>query len=246
MILGTLFDHPLVECILILLMNIAMLAYLFIKRPFKEKIAQIQQVVLELFTLVVNISVFILAVFDARHSEAFDQRKTIGKLLIIINMIFNFTVAGFMLLLLVLQGWEIYKDYKSRRQEKKLLRVKPLRSVLGLQNMASVDSLSKSPSKKVLDSDLKVTEFVRSNTKNDSETCQPLNKTLFEETILLNHPQRSTLVHENEVREQTLDSSRNGQNEVENSPIIPHSSGIKSLDPKRQQIRKRRRLDYFQ
>ena len=254
LILATLFDHPLVECILILLMNIAMLAYLFIKKPFKEMVAQAQQVILELITMVVNISVLILAVFDAKHSEAFDQRKTIGKLLIIVNMIFNFTVVGFMLLLLFLQAWEIYKDYKSRRQEKKL-RAKPTRGIFSLQNIASLES-SKSPSKKVLDNDLKVTDFVRSNTKNNPE---PVHKTLFEETILLNNPQRSTLVEENELREPTLEasmgmmsSSRNGQNELgqlENSSIIPNASGmtlVKSLDPKRQQIRKRRRLDYFQ
>ncbi len=258
LILATLFDHPLVECILILLMNIAMLAYLFIKKPFKEILAQVQQVVLEMITMVVNVNVLILAIFDASHSEAFDQRKTIGKFLIIINMIFNFIVAGFMLLILFTQGWEIYKDYRSRRQEK-TLKIKAARNILSLQNLASMESNSKSPSKGGLDSDLKVTEFVRSsNTKINSETCLPINKGPFEETILLNHPQRSTLVDENEMRENTLEasmvmmsSSRNAPSELgqlESSSIFPNSSGltlIKNLDPTRQQIRKRRRLDSF-
>ncbi len=243
LILATGFDHPLAECILILLMNVAMLAYLFLKRPFKEKLAQIQQVVLEVITMVVNVSVLILAAFDAKNSEAFDQRKTIGKLLIIINMVFNFTVVGFMLVNLFIQGWEIYKDYKSRRQEKRL-RVKAPRNIL------SLDEKIKSPSKlsKALDNnDLKVTDFLRANV-NPSETCQTMIKTQFDETIILNNLQRNTL---NDSIEMTISSTKNGNGGIDSSIVSPHPSQfavmglIRPHDGKRHKIKKIRKGDQF-
>ncbi len=123
-ILTTLFEHPLTECVLILLMNIVMLLYLVIKKPFREVFAQVQQIVLELITFIVNVSVLILAILDKRQLEAFDQRKTIGKLLIIINMVFNFSIVFFMLFSLGSQGWEIYQDYKQRHQLSKMKNLK--------------------------------------------------------------------------------------------------------------------------
>jgi len=38
------------------------------------------------------------------------------------NMVLNFTLTGFMLFSLFMQGWEIYKDSQSHRQAKKLKR----------------------------------------------------------------------------------------------------------------------------
>jgi len=247
LILSTLFNHPLVECILILLMNIAMLVYLLIRRPFREKIGQIQQVVLELITMVVNVSVLILAVFDARNSEAFDQRKTIGKLLIVINMVFNFAIVGFMLLNLFIQGFEIYKDYKSRRQEKRL-RVKAPRNVLSLQQNNDDDAI-KSPSKlsKALENnDLKVTDFLRAR-ENPSETCQAMIKTQFDETIILNNLQRNTM---NDSMDITINSTKNGGG-IDSSIVSPHPSQfsvmgfIRPHDGKRPKIRKIRKVEQF-
>ena len=244
LILATLFNHPLTECILILLMNVAMLVYLFIKRPFKEIMAQVQQVVLELITMVVNISVLIMAVWDNRNMKAFDGRMKIGKMLIIINMIFNFIVVFFMLFSLVSQGWEVYKEYKGRTKGKKL-RLKAPRNIL-----TSLES-SKGGSK-TFENELKVTDFVRNNhSENPSETCQGILKTGFEDTFI-NNPQRN-LSEQSQVLDTNMMMIDSAKNVLDTSSIFPSepagfsvTSSIRPMDMRRLQVRKRRRkLDHL-
>ncbi len=219
-ILATLFEHPLTECILILLMNIAMLLYLIIKRPFKDIVGQIQQLVMELITFVVNVSILILAILDRKQLEAFDERKTLGKLLIIINMVFNFSIVFFMLFSLGRQGFEVYKEYKDRRRKVKAIN-KSVRGMISLQNVSSI-------------------EVAKNNIKNEGntieETCQTMIKTRFEE-----NGKAGAL---NDQSQPSLDSSMmisSYRSQMESSSRIVNPYVIENYKPVKQaKIRKRR------
>jgi len=224
-ILTTLFDHPLTECVLILLMSIGMMTYLLIKKPFNELAAMIQQVVLELITLAVSISVLILAVFDSKNSEAFNQRERIGKALIIMNMIFNLFVILFMLLGLFMQGWEIYKDYKSKKVPRKAFQNKTYPQVL---NKAKENDKNR------------VT-----NRESQSDTNQTMIKSHFDDILF----QRNTL------NEQVIESSieKNDAKGDDSSFVVPNQDVHPQILSARQEgihqelmrIKRRIRIDSF-
>jgi len=221
-ILTTLFDHPLVECVLIFLMSLAMLLYLFIKRPFKDVLGQVQQVVLELITLTVNVAVLILAILDQKELEAFDQRDKIGRFLIMINMVFNFLTVFFMLLCLGQQGYEVYLEYRQRRRCGKNVKLKGSRNIINLQNVASIVHVNGNNSKKM---------------ENSSETCQTILKTKAEDNMMTvsfwKNPQQG------EALEQSMDSSGTINSFRNNPQMMLRESGF-SLERRKKKWRKRK------
>jgi len=118
LILATMFKHPLVQTILIMILNCLMIVYLFIKKPFESTIDFSQQLFFEFIGLIVNFCVFVNAILDTGKYEAIGTRKNIGKLIIICNMIFNFVTATFMLFFVaqILVGF--YKTQQQKRANK--------------------------------------------------------------------------------------------------------------------------------
>ena len=89
LIITTMFLHPLVQTILLLVLNLSMVAYLIWYRPFDSLFDGTQQLFYEVITLSVNVSVLIMAIMDVIHSSGYQLRRELGKFLIIVNMIFN-------------------------------------------------------------------------------------------------------------------------------------------------------------
>jgi len=118
LILTTLFGYPLVQTILILILNLAIVAFLFAKQPFKKRCGFFQQLFYESVTLAVNICVIILAAKDQERSTAYDLRQTTGKFIIITNLVFNFTVIVFLVFGLIMTLKENYQEYKAKRVKK--------------------------------------------------------------------------------------------------------------------------------
>jgi len=120
LLLTLMFDHPLVECIFILVLNIAMVAYLLLLPPFKSAFDATQQLFYEVVTLSVNVSVLILAIMDSIDSpDDPGFRSQIGRFIIIVNMVFNFGSLAFMLVKAFQTFYEIYKAYKERKSKHK-------------------------------------------------------------------------------------------------------------------------------
>jgi len=142
LILVTLFEHPLAQCIIILTLSIMMLLYLVIVRPFATTSGQIQQIFFEFIIFIVSLSTLILAVMENKGSTSMDSRQRIGKLLIIVNLIFNFSALGFMILQLGLQAWELYKNSRFSKifPQKKKIRLDPTFTNSAIQ--LRMDSLS--------------------------------------------------------------------------------------------------------
>ena len=118
LILATMFKHPLVQTILIMILNCLMIAYLFIKKPFENIIDFGQQLFFECIGFVVNFCVFINAILDTGKYEATAARKNIGKLIIVCNMIFNFVTACFMLFFVAQILVDFYKTQQLKRASK--------------------------------------------------------------------------------------------------------------------------------
>jgi len=120
-LLTLLFDYPLVECIVILILNLGMVAYLLLLPPFKSVFDATQQLFYEIVTLAVNVSVLVLAIMDRIDSpDSDDTRSHIGRFIIIINMIFNFGSLAFMLVKAFQTLYEIYKTYKAKKRVHKI------------------------------------------------------------------------------------------------------------------------------
>jgi len=117
-ILATMFEYPLAQTIIITLLDCLMIAYLFIKRPFKSSFDAAQQYFFEFITLIVNATVLINAILDTGEYQAFQARKNIGKIIIIANMIFNFVTAIFMLIAIFQVLIEFYREEKQKRAKK--------------------------------------------------------------------------------------------------------------------------------
>jgi len=119
LILTTLFNHPLAQTIIILILNVAMFGYLLLRPPLTSKFDGAQQLYYEFITLSVNFSVLILAILDAIDSIGVELRTSIGRFVIAINMCFNFGALLFMLVSLGMLLKEIYQEYKAKSQAKK-------------------------------------------------------------------------------------------------------------------------------
>ncbi len=105
LLLVILFKYPFIEAIVILVMNISMLAYLFITRPLKERLQEVQQICCELILLVVNVSILILAIHDHRHSGDQHLVEVFGKIIIIANVAFIIAVFFY---LIVVVAWKYH------------------------------------------------------------------------------------------------------------------------------------------
>ena len=88
------------------------------KRPYKESIDFTQQIINESVTFIVVGSVLIQAVMGDGGSRT--TRNALGKLIIIINIIFNYVTLLFMvykLVLIVKAGIKAYKEYKEKQTD---------------------------------------------------------------------------------------------------------------------------------
>ena len=147
----TLFEHPLVQTILILLLNIIMFAYLIMKAPYKNNFDAAQQIFYEFVSLVVNITILIMAMFDRVSASATGMRKDMGKLIIIINFIFNFATLLFIIVKLFLEAKEAYFNYKKKTRNRKKNFVNILDSSLGNNSTSNLNSSSVIPTNKIFD-----------------------------------------------------------------------------------------------
>jgi len=117
-IVGYTYDYPLLQAALIVCINLMMTLYLIITRPMKAKINFVQQITFELLLLIFNINICILAVADELESEAFEMRKNIGELIVMLNIIVPLLSTVFIVLKIVLLGIEVYKEFKLKKKKK--------------------------------------------------------------------------------------------------------------------------------
>ena len=119
-IVSYLYKNPLPQAILILLLNLAMVVYLVIKKPMKKLINLIQQLTIESILLVFNICVLILAFADNANSDSIGMRNNIGEVMSAINIIMPTASMALIAVKLLLIAKEFYDDYKLSKKVEKL------------------------------------------------------------------------------------------------------------------------------
>ena len=122
LIIGYMFDHPVAQMVLILIINLVMLAYFSLIRPHQRKIQLAECLVGEVALLIVNICTLALSILDTMGAEAIVSRVRLGNAIIGINLSL---IMGSCLILLIKIGLQLSKMYKHMRNRRLARKVKP-------------------------------------------------------------------------------------------------------------------------
>ena len=94
-IIATLYNHPLIQAILIMVLSLLMLGFMILKRPFKLFVNLLQHVIGELILFSVNMSIIVLAGLDMGGHNTESVRDRQGHYFIICSMIMSFLAPMF-------------------------------------------------------------------------------------------------------------------------------------------------------
>ena len=114
LIIATLFHHPVIQIVLMIILNLSLIIYLLIKRPFISNIDLAQNLSYELILLTVNGSLLAFSVMDEERTGVRDH---LAQLIIICSMIFTFLPIFFLTLKAIVLGIQFYKDYKKKARK---------------------------------------------------------------------------------------------------------------------------------
>ena len=117
LILTTMFDHPLPQMIIWLALNIGMMIYLFLYKPFKNLFNLVQQVFYEILLFVALIVLLILISLDMRNSADMTTRDVLGKILIFESLLFSYGTILITCLKILFIGFEAFKEYKAKKAQ---------------------------------------------------------------------------------------------------------------------------------
>lgn len=108
--LSTLFEYPVVQAVLAMLMSLGMIAYLLITRPFIKTINTIGQIVLEILLFSYYICVLALAISDSNGNSDLESRERIGTVMMVFSFFAQIFTFLFALLKAVMLGIKLYKQ----------------------------------------------------------------------------------------------------------------------------------------
>lgn len=106
---------PLFQAAFLLIFSLIMCGYVVIFRPLKELQELLVTLFNEILLLIVNVCVFILAVYDAVESDNQHSREMMGEVIIKISLIFGFLAIIFMIVQIILICIEIYQTIQTYR-----------------------------------------------------------------------------------------------------------------------------------
>jgi len=127
LVFATLFEYPLVQIILLLILNVGMIIFIFLKRSFKEVLDTCGQLFCELVLLIANICMLVMCIFD-QNGESLEHLEAIERLsrcVIVINLIL---LIGCAVLLILGIGRMLWKMYQEKQKEKKEVSIPQTRS----------------------------------------------------------------------------------------------------------------------
>ena len=111
-IIACLISKPFIQAVLILLMNILMVLYLFMRTPIKNKFKLVQQILQELILLVVNTCVLMIASLDLSARVDSLTRRIAGEIILYSNLLLSLLGPVFIVLLIILELLAIRRKNK--------------------------------------------------------------------------------------------------------------------------------------
>ena len=138
MVIGYLFNHPLAQAILIVLMSFMMLAFLSIQRPYRKTFELIKAITYESILFVVNICILVLAIMDHRGLYMKEERVRLGDVIILTNTLFNVVAVVFIGIEIVLRSIKAYKISKQIKNRGLAFWIKMLVTLFEPQDLEDV------------------------------------------------------------------------------------------------------------
>jgi len=120
-----------------------MIVYLLMKRPMKQLINFIQQVILEVILFAFNICVLSLAIMDQVGNQDAENRDRIGKTIVYINLAISILSVVLMGAKFLVLASEIYKEWRKnragKRKAKKVVEIEQTRGMGGGRRLQEDD-----------------------------------------------------------------------------------------------------------
>jgi len=123
LIITLLYDSPLTQCMLLIIMDGTFLVFLAAKRAIKSTIDLIEIALLKLVLLMVNVSLLVMASVRFDESNFGGIRDGGSGFLVSLNLMFTFLPYVFMTAKLGMSGWEFYKTQKEIAKGKEMKRI---------------------------------------------------------------------------------------------------------------------------
>ena len=120
LIIANLYNYPLVQGIFINILTILMFGYLVIKRPLKDILELVQLFLNEIFLIIVNICVLILAIIDHAGIKGQDLRDGICEAVVKVIVIFSSSALAFIALRILISLYLFYKLLRRLKAQGKL------------------------------------------------------------------------------------------------------------------------------
>jgi len=118
LLLTTLFDHPLAQMIILLVLNIAMIIYLLWKSPFDNFFNFLQQIFYEALFFLALITLLALIGIDMQNSPNSSARDVLGKILIVESLLYTYGTIFITCLKVLMIALEFLKKYRQQRAQR--------------------------------------------------------------------------------------------------------------------------------
>jgi len=115
LLLTLLFDHPLAQMLILLAMNIAMIAYLLVLKPFKNIFNLAQQLFYEALFFVALVTLILLIALDNHYPNDADSRENLSRIIIYETLVFKYGTLAITGMKVGIMVVEAYKDYKKKK-----------------------------------------------------------------------------------------------------------------------------------
>ena len=116
LIIAYLFNHPLVQTCLLVVLSIFMLSYIISLRPFKSKLVFTQNITDEISLFTINICLLTLAILDSLGIHTLPTREMLGNVIIAMNIGISITSNIYLLAYLFLGLKNAYKMTKKLKK----------------------------------------------------------------------------------------------------------------------------------
>ena len=115
--IAILYQQPLAQAIIILVLTTVMVLYLIAKRPFKMLVNFLQQTIAEIILLIVNVCVLSLSIMDKIGDMNHITRNRIAHVVIICSLIFKFLPTAFATIKVAIFAKTYYDQWRSKKGE---------------------------------------------------------------------------------------------------------------------------------
>jgi len=125
LVLALLYEYPLIQAVIIVTLSTIVMAHLVVFRPFEELKEAIQAYLCEIILFGVNICVLILAISDKNGSLGSDGREMIGRVVMIMCLVFNIIPLVFLAINVFLLIRESIRWFREGRSSHKIVPSSP-------------------------------------------------------------------------------------------------------------------------